>query len=66
MSGRTWRDANAITDWEFAEIGVLLCDHEPRDLALMIIRLQGRIEAAEMLVGRRGVVKRIGKADGHG
>jgi hypothetical protein len=36
----TWREANTITDWEFSEIGALLCDHAPRDLALMIVRLQ--------------------------
>lgn len=36
----SWREANVVTDEEFAEIGVLLCDHTPRDLALMIVRLR--------------------------
>lgn len=41
-----WRIANTITDWEFSEIGMLLCDHTQRDLALMIVRLRGEIGAA--------------------
>jgi hypothetical protein len=44
-----WRNANAITNWEFAKIGELLCDNEPRDLALKIIRLEGQIEVCKML-----------------
>lgn len=55
----TWRDRNAITDWEFAEIGALLCDNEPRDLALMVLRLQARLAAAhERLACRGGVSER--------
>lgn len=48
-----WREANTITDWEFARIGELLCDHEPRDLALKIVRLEGQVEARQMLTERR-------------
>lgn len=44
-----WRTANTITDWEFAEIGTLLCDHSMRELALMVVRLQGQLEAERML-----------------
>jgi hypothetical protein len=47
----TWRDTNTITNWEFGEIGKLLCDHSPRDLALMIVRLQGQLCAERMLRG---------------
>lgn len=46
---RPWRTANAITDWEFAEIGKLLCLNDPRDLALMVVRLQGRLGMAQTL-----------------
>lgn len=28
---------------------MLLCDHEPRDLALMVVRLEGQIEVYRML-----------------
>lgn len=45
----SWRDANFITDREFAEIGLLLCDHTPRDLALMVVRLQGQLEAPKLI-----------------
>lgn len=44
-----WRIANGITDWEFAEIGRLLCDHTARDLALMVVRKQGQLEVERML-----------------
>lgn len=40
----TWRQTHTITDWEFAEIGKLLCDHQARDLALKVVRLEGQIE----------------------
>ena len=46
---RPWRSANAITDWEFAEIGKLLCLNDPRDLALMVVRLQCRLGMAQTL-----------------
>lgn len=46
-----WRATNTITDWEFAEIGTLLCDHSMRELALMVVRLQGQLEAERMLRG---------------
>lgn len=39
-----WRVVNTITDWEFGQVGGLLCDHTPRDLALMVVRLQGQLE----------------------
>lgn len=39
-----WRTAHTITDWEFAQIGALLCGNAARDLALMVVRLQGQIE----------------------
>lgn len=39
-----WRNANHITDWEFAEIGILLCDNDARDLALMVVRLKRQLE----------------------
>jgi len=45
----TWRDANTITDWEFGQIGRLLCDQAPRDLALKIVRLEGQLEVAREL-----------------
>lgn len=44
-----WRQKNIITDWEFAEIGALLCDNAPRDLALMLVRLQGQMEVCRLL-----------------
>ena len=46
---KPWREVNTITNWEFAEIGKLMCDHQPRDLALMVVRLQGQIEVFEAL-----------------
>lgn len=49
MSGSTqtaWREARKITDHEFSEVGVLLCDHEARDLALMVVRLRAALELA--------------------
>lgn len=45
----TWRQANTITDWEFGEIGALLCDIQPRDLALMIVRMRTQIETMKEL-----------------
>lgn len=45
----SWRAVNTITDWEFSEIGSLLCDHAPRDLALMVVRLQGRLGIEQIL-----------------
>jgi hypothetical protein len=45
-----WRGANNVTDWEFAEIGVLLCDNDPRDLALMVVRLTGQLTLCKQLV----------------
>lgn len=42
----TWRQANHLTDWEFAEVGVLLCDHDPRDLAAMVVRLRATVRDA--------------------
>lgn len=44
-----WRHENTITDWEFRQIGALLCDCQPRDLALKIVRLQGQLEVAKDL-----------------
>lgn len=44
-----WRDRNAVTDWEFAEIGKLLCDHEPHEIALLFLRLQGQMEMVNIL-----------------
>jgi len=46
---KSWREANTITDWEFAQIGELLCYHSARDLALMVVRLEGQIEVYRML-----------------
>lgn len=37
-----WCRANAVTDEEAADVAGLLCDHEPRDLALMAARMQAR------------------------
>lgn len=48
-----WRRKNLITDWEFTEVGALLCRHSPRDLALMIVRLQGEMEVARLLATPR-------------
>lgn len=45
------RATNTITAWEFAAIGTLLCDHSMRELALMVVRLQGQLEAERMLRG---------------
>lgn len=39
----SWRRDNAVSDAEFYDIGGLLCDYDPRDLALMIVRLQAAI-----------------------
>ena len=33
-----WRKTNAVTEEEWARIGEMLCDAEPRDLALRLIR----------------------------
>lgn len=48
----TWRETNAITDWEHAEIGGLLCDHRPKDLALMVVRLRARLQICEQMLHR--------------
>lgn len=39
-----WRATNAVADWEAAEIGTLLDDHDPRDLALMVVRLRAALK----------------------
>ena len=44
-----WLSENAVTDWERTEIATLLCDHDPRDVALMVVRLQGQLEMAQKL-----------------
>jgi hypothetical protein len=54
MTAREWRDKNTITDWEFAEIGRLLCDGESRDLALKVVRLEGENAALRMLQRQTG------------
>jgi hypothetical protein len=38
-----WCAAKAVTDVEFSQLGVLLCTHAPRDLALMVVRLQEQL-----------------------
>lgn len=53
--GIAWRKANRVTDWELQKIGVLLCVHEPRELALMVIRLQGQMDVERMLRGVKPV-----------
>lgn len=40
---KDWRDANAVTDWEFGELSKLLATFGPRDLALKIVRLEGQL-----------------------
>ena len=35
-----WREENKVADWESTEIGILLCDYDPRDIALMLVRIQ--------------------------
>lgn len=49
MTEFSWRTKHTLTDWEFEEIGKLLCDHEPRDLARMVVRLEGQIEVRDMM-----------------
>jgi hypothetical protein len=39
----TWRHRHCVTAEELAEIGALLCDHEPRDLALRMVRAEARL-----------------------
>ena len=43
--GKTWRETNHVTVHEAHDIAMLLCDHDPRDLALMVVRLQDRLNA---------------------
>jgi hypothetical protein len=44
-----WRDANAVTDWEFARVGERVLSIAPRDLALKGVRLEGQIEVYRAL-----------------
>lgn len=39
-----WRTDNSVTECEYREVGKLLCDMAPRDLALRVVRLQAKLD----------------------
>lgn len=50
MAEQSWRQKNTITDRELQRIGMLLCDHSFRDLALMVVRLEGELEVCKQML----------------
>lgn len=48
-----WRAKNHVTDFEFSEVSALLCCADPRDLALLVVRMRGRLDVAYQMRGVR-------------
>jgi hypothetical protein len=42
---RSWRVDEAITNSEWVDVGTLLCDFQPRELALAVVRLRALLSA---------------------
>ncbi len=48
-----WRTVNHVTDFELTEVFALLCAAHPRDLALLVVRLRGRLDLEYQMRGVR-------------
>ena len=58
-------EVNDVTDDEWARLAELLCDHEPRDLALQILRLRVKVRCLVERLDQAGALSKAEWEESH-